>query len=92
MVMENSDLDVKEVIKTVSYPVHVELPDGMRMIAYHPEATSEEEVRNEVLRLYEASGRILEVSEETARNLGFTSKRLIEMALTRLENAEDTLN
>ncbi len=71
------------------FPVTVELPNGRRVIAYDPNAKTEEEIEQNVLKKYEAADPIVQVAIETAHQLGFTAKNLLNMALIRLGDDEE---
>ena len=73
----------------IDYPIHIDLPDGGRMLAIYPNASSEQEVIDRVLEEYEAAAPIVALATETAHHLGVTAKQLLEMAINRIENAED---
>jgi hypothetical protein len=70
---------------------NVALADGTRFYAYNSTTDSPEVVTASIQAEYDAADPILELAEQTARELGTSASRLLEMATLKAKRNEQVL-
>jgi hypothetical protein len=77
-----------EIGSTKWFSGYVELADGTTFMAYSSHTDSPEEVTAKLQAEYDAADPILELAEQTARELGSTASKLLEMAILKAKRQE----